>query len=86
MNILNNKPVAPAALSPQIMQSISQIRQMRSLFNGTPQQMIAQMAQSNPMFNEVIQMCKGQDPKQVFEMMCKQRGVDGSAILNELQK
>lgn len=86
MNILNNRAGTPTAVPPQIMQGISQIKQMQSLFKGTPQQIVAQMAQSNPMFNEVIQMCKGQDPKQVFEMMCRQRGIDGNAILKELQK
>lgn len=86
MNILNNRAGTPAVLPPQIMQGISQIKQMQSLFNGTPQQMIQQMAQSNPIFNEVIQMCKGQNPQQVFEMLCKQRGIDGNAILKELQK
>lgn len=55
MNILNNRAGTPAVLPPQIMQGISQIKQMQSLFNGTPQQMLQQMAQSNPIFNEVIQ-------------------------------
>lgn len=86
MNILNNRAGTPTAIPPQVMQGISQIKQMQSLFKGTPQQMIQQMAQSNPVVNEVIQMCKGQNPQQVFEMMCKQRGIDGNAILRELQK
>lgn len=86
MNILNKQVETSAILPPQIMQGISQIKQMQSLFNGTPQQMIQQMAKSNPMFNEVIQICKGQNPQQIFEMMCKQQGVDGNAILKELQK
>lgn len=47
MNILNNRAGTPAVLPPQIMQGISQIKQMQSLFNGTPQQMLQQMAQSN---------------------------------------
>ena len=68
-------------LSPQIRQQIQQVKQMRNMFGGNFQM----MAQQNPMVNQVMQMCNGKNPEQVFMNMCQQRGFDPQAILNELQ-
>ena len=68
-------------LNPQIMQNIKQVKSMMKMMNGNPMA----MAQQNPMFNQVMQMCQGQDPKQFFMSMCKARGIDPEAILNELR-
>ena len=54
---------------------------MMKMMNGNPMA----LAQQNPMFNQVMQMCQGQDPKQFFMSMCKARGIDPNAILNELR-
>ena len=61
-----------STLPPQIMNNIRQIKNM--------------MGMNNPMLNQVLQICNGQNPEQVFRNMCKQRGVDPDAILNELRK
>lgn len=85
MNILNSR-MPHSALPPQIIQNINQMKQMRSMFSGSPQQFIQQLSQSNPAFNQIMQMCKGKNPQQVFEALCKQRGLDSNAIINEFRK
>ena len=79
MNPLGNN--SNNGLSPQIRQQIQQVKQMRNMFGGNFQT----MAQQNPMVNQVMQMCNGKNPEQVFMNMCQQRGFDPQAILNELQ-
>lgn len=79
MNPLGNN--SNNGLSPQIRQQIQQVKQMRNMFGGN----FKTMAQQNPMVNQVMQMCNGKNPEQVFMNMCQQRGLDPQAILNELQ-
>lgn len=81
MNPLGKGTIPVNTLSPQMMQGLKQIKGMMQMMNGNPMA----LAQQNPMFNQVMQMCKGQDPQQVFMAMCKQRGVDPDAILKELR-
>ena len=78
MNPLGNNGTQ---LPPELQQNIQQIKGFMHAINGDP----SQLAQQNPMFNQVLQMCKGQDPQQLFMAMCKQRGVDPEAILRELR-
>lgn len=80
MNPLGNNPQTNQ-LSPQLMQNIKQVKGMMQMINGNP----TALAQQNPMFNQVMQMCKGQNPQQVFLAMCKKQGIDPEAILNELR-
>lgn len=68
-------------LSSQLMQNIKQVKDMMQIMRGNP---IA-LAQQNPMFNQVLQLCKGQNPQQMFLAMCKKQGIDPEAILNELR-
>lgn len=60
-------------LPPQVLQNIQQVKK---LMNST----------QNPMLKEVLDMCKGRNPQEVFMALCKQRGIDPEAILKELQK
>ena len=78
MNPLGNNGTQ---LPPELQQNIQQIKGFMRAINGNP----SQLAQQNPMFNQVLQMCKGQNPQQLFMTMCKQRGVDPEAILRELR-
>lgn len=78
MNPLGNNGTQ---LPPELQQNIQQIKGFMRAINGNT----SQLAQQNPMFNQVLQMCKGQDPQQLFMTMCKQRGVDPEAILRELR-
>lgn len=73
-------------LNPQFMQNIQQVKglmnQMKAF--GNPNLAIQQMAQSNPQMQQIMQMCQGQNPKDVFYSMCKQQGVDPEQILKML--
>ena len=80
MNPLGNGNVG--GLPPQMMQNIKQVKGMMNMFQGNPMA----LAQQNPMLNQVMQMCKGQNPEQLFYSMCRQRGVDPNMIINELRK
>lgn len=52
---------------------------------SNPQAAFNQMAQNNPAMQQVMQMCNGRDPQQVFYEMCKQRGVDPESVLSQLR-
>ena len=81
MNPLGQNPQSKQ-LSAQIMQNIRQVKGLMQTMNGNP----TVLMQQNPMVNQVMQMYKGQDLQQVFMSMCKERGIDPNAILNELRK
>lgn len=81
MNPLGNGNVQNNQLPPQMRQNIQQVKGLMQAMNGNP----AQLAQQNPMLNQVMQMCNGQNPQAVFMSMCKQRGIDPDAILKELR-
>ena len=86
MNVLGRS--VPAGLSPQIMQGIQQARQMMSVLSGAgnPGQMLAAMAGQNPAVGQVMQMCQGQNPEQVFRGLCRQRGIDADAFVAQLKQ
>ena len=60
-----------------------QLVQMARMMNGgaTPQAILAQF----PQLQQVVKMCNGQSPKDVFYTLCKQRGVNPDDILNQLR-
>lgn len=60
-----------------------QLVQLARMMNGgmNPQSMISQV----PQLQQVLNMCKGQNPKDVFYSMCKQQGVNPDEILNQLR-
>ena len=73
-------------LSPQLQQGIQQVKSMMQLANGKGDGFLQMMGQQNPMLNQVLQMCKGQNPKDVFMSMCKQQGIDPDAVIKALQQ
>lgn len=40
---------------------------------------------NSPQMKNVMDMCKGKDPKQVFYDMCGQRGINPDDVLNQLK-
>lgn len=80
MNPLGNGNTG--GLSPQMKQGIQQVKNLMRMANGNPMSIM----QQNPQLAQVMQMCQGQNPQQVFLELCKQRGVDPNAFLNELRK
>lgn len=63
-------------VNPQLAQMV---RMMRG--GATPQALMGQF----PQLQQVMNMCKGQNPRDVFYSMCNQRGVNPDDILNQLR-
>lgn len=61
----------PMGAMMQAMQMVNKLKQA-----GNPQAAVEQMAQTNPSVKKAMDMCKGKNPKQVFEDMCRQNGMD----------
>ncbi len=55
--------------------------------SSNPNQMLAQMAASNPTVRDVINLVtsSGKDPKTLFYEMAAQKGVDPESILSQLR-
>lgn len=85
MNPLRNNNFISGGLNPQLLQNIKQAKGFMSMAKGNPNAFMQQMSQNNPMFNQVMQMCNGQDPEQVFRAACKARGIDAEQFIRELQ-
>ena len=81
MNPLNS------GINPQMMQNIQQLKgmmqQLKTMQN--PNAVFQTMAQNNPQMQQVLQMCQGKNPKDVFYTMCQQQGVNPEQILNMLK-
>ena len=67
-----------------------------SLFNKTSTQLnqnpimsnvknMMNMAQSNPQVQEVMKMCEGKNPKDVFYQKCKDMNIDPNEILKMMK-
>lgn len=65
-------------------QAIQQLKSMMAMLNGNanPGMVLQSLAQSNPQFQQVLQMCQGQNPKDVFYTRCQEMGVNPDDILN----
>lgn len=75
MNPLGNGNVG--GITPQMRQGIQRVKGLMQMASGNPM--------ANPQLAQVMQMCQGQNPEQVFYAMCKQRGIDPQAFLRELR-
>lgn len=85
MNILGNGGMPTSGgsgLPPQLMQQIQQVKGLMGMAKGNPMALM----QNNPQIAQVMQMCKGQNPQTVLENMCKQKGIDVNALMNELKR
>ena len=67
-------------VDPQI---INMFKQMGSMNN--PQTYLNQIVQTNPQFAQVLQMCNGKNPQDIFYKMCQQRGVNPDTILKQFR-
>ena len=84
MNILRNN-MQMQNLSPQLMQSIQQIKQMRNMCNGDINWLIQQMVNANPQLSQVLQMTKNQSAETIVRNLCQQKGIDVNALMNALK-
>lgn len=62
-------------LPPQLMQGIQQVKQIMRMGD----------LRQNPQMQQVMQMCQGQNPRVVFETMCRQMGVNPNDVLNAIR-
>lgn len=82
MNVLGNGgSTISTALPQQLMQNIQQVKGLMGLAKGNPMALM----QQNPQVAQVMQMCKGQNPRTILEQMCKEQGIDMNALLNALK-
>jgi len=50
-----------------------------------PNLALQEACKNNPDLNNVLEMCKGKDPKAVFYEECQRRGIEPDYIINLLQ-
>lgn len=69
-------------------QAIPQIKQMAGMLQNiqNPQVALMQIAQQNPQVAEVLKMCQGRSPKEMFYEQCKQHGAEPGDILSQLRQ
>lgn len=77
MNVLSNN----TGLSQQMLGSIQKVKNLMLMAKGNPMAVL----QQNPQMQQVVQMCRGQNPKIVFENMCRQMGINPNDIINALK-
>lgn len=86
MNPLGKNPIQNQVIPPQLMKGIKQVKGIMSMANGNPNALLQQMGQQDPRIGQVLQMCQGQDLKQMFMSMCQAQGIDPNAVIKELQQ
>lgn len=69
--------------SAQMVQSFQRMAQMLKGVNN-PEAAMMQLAQQNPQVAQIMQMCQGKNPKEVFLQECQRRGIDPQQIMNQL--
>lgn len=62
-------------------------QQLKQIINmvksgGNPNIIFQNMAQNNPQMQQVLQMCQGQNPEQLFYTLCQKQGVNPNDILS----
>ena len=86
MNPLFNRGGMPQQA--QNMQGIlSQVKQMRKAMQSAkdPQSVLEHMTEQNPALQQVVEMCHGKDPEQIFYGLCEKQGIDPKSILSALE-
>lgn len=71
-------------ISIEAVQSVKRMMQMLNMAKN-PQAAIMQAAQQNPMLGNVVQLCNGKNPKDVFIEQCKQHGIDPNTAMSQIQ-
>lgn len=68
------------------LQKIQNFQRMASLLKSSnnPQAAIMQLAQQNPQMKQILNLCNGKNPKDVFMEECKNRGINPDEIISQL--
>lgn len=72
-------------MDPRIIQSVKNMAGILQTAKN-PQAALMQAAQQNPMLGNIMQMCQGRNPKEVFYAQCKQHGADADSIISQLRQ
>ncbi len=80
-NPLNN--LFQTQSSPMANPYLGNMMNMISAMNN-PQKAVQQIVSQNPQIAQIMQMCNGKDPKDVFMAECQRRGIDPQQILSQL--
>lgn len=77
---------APAPMNNQSGQMVQSFQRMAQMLKGAknPEAAIMQLAQQNPQVSQIMQMCQGRNPKEVFLQECQNRGIDPEQIMSQL--
>lgn len=72
------------------MQGNPVLNQIKGMFNfmkmaKNPNQALMDMANKNPRMQQVVNMCQGKNPKDVFYSKCSEMGVNPEDILNMMK-
>lgn len=73
----------PQAQTPQINPQFQQMAQVLKAAQN-PTAALNTMVQNNPQLQQVMQMCAGKNPRDVFMQACKQRGIDPQQAMQQL--
>lgn len=66
--------------------SIEAFKRIASMMQGAqnPQAALSMFAQKNPQMAQIMQMCSGKNPKDVFFSECKRRGLNPDEVIAQL--
>lgn len=69
----------------QIDGAIQGFQRISRMIQGTqnPQVAIAQFIQSNPQMQQIVSMCNGKNPRDIFIQECKNRGLDPNETMKK---
>lgn len=75
--LLNGIPQTP---------NFSGFKQLANMLKAAqnPDAALNMLAQKNPQFNNIIKMCNGRNPKEVFMEECQRRGIDPKEAIKQM--
>lgn len=87
MSLLNRNNFAPYQVPVPQNNGLAQIKQAYKFIQSAanPTAALQQAAQNNPALGQVMNLCAGKNPEQVFYELCKMRGVNPQDVINQLK-
>lgn len=72
---------------PQNNQNSTNLKQIKELYNmaKNPNNAVLGLLQNNPQIKNIMNMCAGRNPKDVFYEQCQAQGINPQDILNLLK-
>lgn len=65
---------------------VAMFKRMAGMLNSAkdPQAVLNMLAQQNPQVREIMQMCQGKNPREIFVQECKNRGINPDQLIQQL--